>query len=86
MLHSGETPGEAPEATPAPAVPQPTVIPGADSLIGDLLDIDLGGPTPFQQQQMMSQIPAAAPAPGSGMDLLGEGLDNLVRVYNLFEL
>jgi len=60
----------------APAQPQSTVIPGADSLIGDLLDMDLGGPTPFQQQQMMSQV-NPTPAPPV-VDLLGEGMDGLL--------
>ncbi|XP_041347409.1 AP-1 complex subunit beta-1-like [Gigantopelta aegis] len=62
------------------AVPQATVIPGADSLIGDLLDIDLGGPTPFQQQQQqVFTTPSAQPMQQSGgMDFLGEGLDSLL--------
>ncbi|XP_012944461.1 AP-1 complex subunit beta-1 [Aplysia californica] len=73
---SGETPGAEPVAdTSAPAVPQPTVIPGADSLIGDLLD--MGGPTAYQQQQIMSQV-QPSPAPAAAVDLLGEGLDNLL--------
>ena len=71
-------------AAPAEAAqqpPQPTVIPGADSLIGDLLDIDLGpGPSMMQQQMYPQQPPAQAPAGGAGgvMDIFGEGLDNLV--------
>ncbi|KAK6967247.1 AP-2 complex subunit beta [Biomphalaria glabrata] len=65
------------EPHPAP-VQQPTVIPGVDSLIGDLLDMDLGGPTPYQQQQMLSQLPISAPTPSGAVDLLGEGLDNLL--------
>ncbi|RUS70316.1 hypothetical protein EGW08_021922 [Elysia chlorotica] len=78
---SGEAPlGETAAAAPAAPVQQPTVIPGVDSLIGDLLDMDLGGPTPYQQQQMMSQMPQSAPAaqPQGAIDLLGEGLDNLL--------
>jgi hypothetical protein len=65
----------------APSAPQATVIPGADSLIGDLLDMDLGGPTPYQQQQMYQQMPQSqAPAQGGVVDFLGgEGLDSLVR-------
>lgn len=53
----------------------PSVIPAQDSLIGDLLSMDIGGPT----------VPAANPAPvaqtgfGGAMDLLGGGLDTLVR-------
>ncbi|XP_045171510.2 AP-1 complex subunit beta-1-like [Mercenaria mercenaria] len=61
--------------------PQPTVIPGADSLIGDLLDIDLGPGPSMMQQQMYPQQPAA-PVPaggaGGGMDIFGEGFDNLL--------
>lgn len=68
--------------TSPPPVQQPTVIPGVDSLIGDLLDMDIGGPTPYQQQQMMSQLPTSAPPPAAAVDLLGEGLDNLVSVQS----
>ena len=68
----------------APAQPQSTVIPGADSLIGDLLDMDLGGPTPFQQQQMMSQV-NPTPAPPV-VDLLGEGMDGLVSGFIIYLL
>ncbi|XP_014773112.1 AP-1 complex subunit beta-1 isoform X2 [Octopus bimaculoides] len=56
---------------------QPTVIPGVDSLIGDLLDMDLAPPMHQQQQQQMystQQIPTA----GGGMDILGDGLDTLL--------
>lgn len=62
-------------------VPQVTVIPGADSLIGDLLDMDINPPMTQQQFQ-----PSMAPPPlgGAGvMDLLGEGLDSLVRAIFL---
>jgi AP-1 complex subunit beta-1 len=54
------------------------VIPAQDSLIGDLLSMDIGGPT----------IPAvAAPVTqsafgGGAMDLLGGGLDTLVSCPN----
>ncbi len=64
------------ETQAAPAAPQATVIPGADSLIGDLLDMDLGPPS-FQQQQFQAPQPPQ-PAGGGAMDLLGEGLDSLV--------
>lgn len=50
--------GQQPEA----AAPQSTVIPGADSLIGDLLDMDLG--PPIHQQQFSS----SAPAPPAGVN------------------
>ncbi|XP_074640623.1 AP-1 complex subunit beta-1-like isoform X2 [Tubulanus polymorphus] len=49
--------------------PVTTVIPGADSLIGDLLDMDLG-PTMHQQPPIQQSSTGA-------MDLLGEGLDSL---------
>ena len=53
------------------AAPQPTVIPGIDSITGDLLNLDFSAPpAPYQQQ-----APVAAP---TGVDLLGDGLDNLV--------
>lgn len=69
-------PAEA-EVSGAPPGAQPTVIPGVDSLIGDLLDMDLGGPS-MQQQQMFSG-PSQTPLQSSGgMDLLGEGLDSLL--------
>ncbi|CAH0402674.1 unnamed protein product [Chilo suppressalis] len=45
--------------------PQPTVIPNQESLIGDLLSMDIGGPPP-------------APAPASNLDLLAGGLDVLL--------
>ena len=67
-----------PTAEAAPQPPQPTVIPGADSLIGDLLDIDIGGPTMAQQQMYPQQPQVPTPVQQGGMDLLGEGLDNLV--------
>ncbi|PVD33080.1 hypothetical protein C0Q70_08529 [Pomacea canaliculata] len=73
--------GEAPvlsETVQVTAAPQATVIPGADSLIGDLLDMDLGGPTPFQQQHLYQQMPQSTPVQSAGMDLLGEGLDSLL--------
>lgn len=55
---------------------QPTVIPGADSLIGDLLDMDLGPPMHQQQAQMYTGQPL--PSSGAGMDIFGEGLDTLL--------
>lgn len=67
-----------PTAEAAPQPPQPTVIPGADSLIGDLLDIDIGGPTMAQQQMYPQQPQVPTPVQQGGMDLLGEGLDNLL--------
>jgi len=62
---------------PVAAAPQVTVIPGVDSLIGDLLDMDIGPPMTQQYHQSMGPPVAAVPSAG-GMDLLGEGLDSLV--------
>ena len=70
-------PAEAPAAPPAA-----TVIPGVDSLIGDLLDMDLGGPSMQQQQMYPPQPTSQTPVQGGGnMDLLGEGLDALVSIF-----
>lgn len=52
------------------------MIPGADSLIGDLLDMDLGPPMHQQQAQMYTGQPL--PSSGAGMDIFGEGLDTLL--------
>lgn len=82
----GAEPASNAESPPggAPSAPQATVIPGADSLIGDLLDMDLGGPTPFQQQQLYQQMPQSQPVQSGVIDFLGgEGLDQLVRAGNL---
>jgi hypothetical protein len=68
---------EVPSAV-APAAPQVTVIPGVDSLIGDLLDMELGPPMSQQYPSNMSQPMGAVPS-GAAVDLLGEGLDSLVR-------
>ena len=66
------------------AAPQPTVIPGLDSITGDLLDLDLSAPAvPYQQ----APVAAAPPAAAGGVDLLGDGLDNLVsRNFLEFEI
>ncbi|KAJ8312350.1 hypothetical protein KUTeg_009723 [Tegillarca granosa] len=70
-------------APPQTAGAQPTVIPGVDSLIGDLLDIDLGGPSMQQQQQMYgSPAHSQTPVQGSGLDILGEGLDSLNFIHS----
>jgi AP-1 complex subunit beta-1 len=63
---------------PAPAaIQQPTVIQAPqDSLIGDLLSMDLGPPQP-----QVAAMPAAMPAAmggSAGMDLLASGLDELL--------
>lgn len=59
------------DETGAPAVPAATVIPGQDSLLGDLLSLDLSGP-----QVAPPYIPPVAAAP-AGLDILG-GLDSLL--------
>jgi hypothetical protein len=64
-------------AAVAPAAPQVTVIPGVDSLIGDLLDMDMGPPMSQQYPSAMIQPMGAVPS-GAAVDLLGEGLDSLV--------
>lgn len=59
-----------PNRSHEPSQPQSdgSVIPNQESLIGDLLSMDIGGP-----------VPAAAPAaPQSNIDLLGGGLDMLL--------
>jgi len=77
---------EAPrEAAPVAAAPQVTVIPGVDSLIGDLLDMDIGPPMTQQYHQSMGPPVGAVPSAG-GMDLLGEGLDSLVRYLSVISL
>lgn len=75
---SGNLNEQSPTTEAAPQPPQPTVIPGADSLIGDLLDIDIGGPSMVQQQMYPAQPMSQTPVQQGGMDLLGEGLDNLL--------
>nr|CAX73888.1 AP-1 complex subunit beta-1 (Adapter-related protein complex 1 beta-1 subunit)protein complex 1 beta large chain) [Schistosoma japonicum] len=62
-------------------VPAPTVIPTQETLIGDLLDIDLGsGPSTYDP--MIHQF-SRPPVPNTGYtsttpDLLGDGLDDLL--------
>ncbi|XP_014224741.1 AP-1 complex subunit beta-1 isoform X2 [Trichogramma pretiosum] len=48
--------------------PQAQVIPAQDSLIGDLLSMDIGGPT----------LVTPAPAASAGLDLLSSGLDSIL--------
>ena len=60
------------EASPSHAGGGAAVVPSQDSLIGDLLTMDLGGPP--------AAIPSATPAYGSsGVDLLSLGLDGLLN-------
>jgi len=58
-------------AEAAPAAAAATVIPGADSLIGDLLSLDIGTPAP-------PPIPADTVTSGAVLDFLGGGLDSLL--------
>lgn len=52
------------------------MIPAVDSLLGDLLDIDLG---PSSRQQMQHPVaPSAGAAGDTSMDLLGDGLESLL--------
>lgn len=60
--------GAPPPDGEAAAEPQATVIPNQESLIGDLLSMDIGAPP----------APAAAAAATSNVDLLGGGLDILL--------
>nr|CAH8829665.1 unnamed protein product [Trichobilharzia regenti] len=65
-----------------PDVSAPTVIPTQETLIGDLLDIDLGGGPPTYDSTAIHQF-ARPPVPTTGYDsttpdLLGDGLDDLL--------
>ena len=68
---SGSSAGAAASAAAAPVTAASAVIPSADSLIGDLLSIDLGGGF---------NPPQPTPAVGAGGlgDVLGGGLDSLL--------
>lgn len=59
---------------------QPTVIPGMDSLTGDLLDLDLGPPMYQHQQhnQMPNQMHSTPSDNAAILDLLGDGVEGLV--------
>lgn len=82
ILSSGNV-DEVNATTETPQQPQSTVIPGADSLIGDLLDMDLGGPT-MQQMYPPAGPTSQTPIQSSvAMDLLGEGLDSLLGSSSL---
>ena len=76
-IRAGQSEEAAREVAPVAAAPQVTVIPGVDSLIGDLLDMDIGPPMTQQYHQSMGPPVGAVPSAGA-MDLLGEGLDSLV--------
>ncbi|KAK0400049.1 hypothetical protein QR680_003325 [Steinernema hermaphroditum] len=62
------------------AAPAPTVIPSQDSLIADLLTIDLSSPAPGVGAPAMAAAPSYQPGPmSSGLDdLLGLGSDGLL--------
>lgn len=55
---------------PAAAMDQPHVIPSQGDLLGDLLNLDLGPPVNVPQVSSMQM---------GAVDLLGGGLDSLVR-------
>ncbi|KAF4529140.1 hypothetical protein B566_EDAN017468 [Ephemera danica] len=63
---------------PADTTQVPSVIPAQDSLIGDLLSMDIGAPTPIAS----TTVPTAQAQPAFGapsaLDLLGGGLDTLL--------
>jgi len=79
MIRAGQSEEAPREVAPVAAAPQVTVIPGVDSLIGDLLDMDIGPPMTQQYHQSMGPPVGAVPSAGA-MDLLGEGLDSLVII------
>ena len=62
------------DETGTSSLPVATVIPGQDSLIGDLLSLDLSAP---QVPLPSTYIPPAAP-PSTGLDILAGGLDTLL--------
>ncbi|XP_037566831.1 AP-1 complex subunit beta-1-like [Dermacentor silvarum] len=68
--------GSAEEAGAAGAGDQSTVIPSADTLIGDLLSMDIGAPPPVPPAAAVP-VPPAAP-PSAAMDIFGGGLDSLL--------
>ncbi|XP_071448784.1 AP-1 complex subunit beta-1 [Hetaerina americana] len=61
---------------------QPAVIPAQDSLIGDLLSMDIGGGNVAASQAAPAGVTSttmpAASGGGTGLDLLGGGLDSLL--------
>lgn len=59
------------ESSPSHGDHRSTVIPSQDSLIGDLLTMDLGGPP-------VMPVASAGPFASSGLDLLSSGLDGLL--------
>ena len=54
---------------------QPAVIPSQDSLIGDLLSMDISGPAVVP----IGGVPVI-PGASAGLDLLGGGLDSIVSI------
>ncbi|KAL1428616.1 hypothetical protein MTO96_002974 [Rhipicephalus appendiculatus] len=67
--------GSAEEAGASGAGDQSTVIPSADTLIGDLLSMDIGAPPAVPP---VAAVPPAAAAPAAAMDIFGGGLDSLL--------
>ncbi|XP_013383194.1 AP-1 complex subunit beta-1 isoform X1 [Lingula anatina] len=77
---SGEILGGGAEVPQQPVQQPTTVIPGMDSLIGDLLDMDLGGPPMQQQQQQQAAMVQQPPQSSGSMDIFGDGLDSLLNL------
>ncbi|KAH8039050.1 hypothetical protein HPB51_004975 [Rhipicephalus microplus] len=67
--------GSAEEAGASGAGDQSTVIPSADTLIGDLLSMDIGAPPAVPP---VAAVPPTAAAPAAAMDIFGGGLDSLL--------
>lgn len=57
---------------------QSTVIPSADTLIGDLLSMDIGAPPPPVPPAVGVPPVAAAAPPSAAIDIFGGGLDSLL--------
>uniref|UniRef100_A0A667X1L4 AP complex subunit beta n=1 Tax=Myripristis murdjan TaxID=586833 RepID=A0A667X1L4_9TELE len=73
VQHSSIDTGESPvSGGPAAPMDQPHVIPSQGDLLGDLLNLDLGPPVNVPQVSSMQM---------GAVDLLGGGLDSLVRTH-----
>lgn len=70
--------GSAEEAGVTGGGDQSTVIPSADTLIGDLLSMDIGAPPPPVPPAVAVPPVAAAAPPSAAIDIFGGGLDSLL--------
>ncbi|XP_077533915.1 adaptor protein complex 1/2, beta subunit [Haemaphysalis longicornis] len=70
--------GSAEEAGVTGGGDQSTVIPSADTLIGDLLSMDIGAPPPPVPPAVGVPPVAAAAPPSAAIDIFGGGLDSLL--------